>query len=330
MRNFGPPPHDNYQRIKPKPGAQAACPAAMAAGFSPPVSFLNGRPYYNKGATTGALHRLSFSRHSGHKENVVPLSAVVTQHQAKQRGRAIHKGLALEHTSYWTSANIEPTTTEDAWALQMLQLQSSLVSLMQKGRADDLVLDQTLRVIEIKTRKKNYLPLHEDAQHGRLQAMLYRHFLIALLDTSNLFDFAKFFTHLRRVNPRKPFSKKFQRQMAPRLDRMSRPTCLDHLGRLLTKQIADLRIPLVDKTMEVVYFLQQTNPLFIGTEEFFTSDLELESILAIAMQWWQGEPRKAQQVDPERRNRCIGCPFFKPICVKEKEEEVRQWGSLRR
>ncbi|KAJ7508468.1 exonuclease V [Mycena galericulata] len=116
----------------------------------------------------------------------------------------------------------------------------------------------TLRVIDTKTRRTESLPSDEDAEPARLQVMLYRRLLTALLETFAPFDFAALFAHLN-LDPSAPFSDGFLKQ-AGLLLADSPPACLEDAVMLLRTRIAELRLPAVDETLQIVYRSQNKYP----------------------------------------------------------------------
>ncbi|KAJ7762318.1 exonuclease V [Mycena maculata] len=120
-------------------------------------------------------------------------------------------------------------------------------------------LSPQFRVIDTKTRRSESLPSDEDAEPARLQVMLYRRLLTALLETSTPFDFPAFWARLS-LNPSAPFSDRFLQQTAVLLGEDAGPTCLEDAVVLLRARVAELGLPAVDDTLQIVYRSQNKYP----------------------------------------------------------------------
>ncbi|KAJ6601141.1 exonuclease V [Mycena vulgaris] len=115
--------------------------------------------------------------------------------------------------------------------------------------APTLPPQHSIRVIDTKTRRTNSLPSDEDTEPARLQVMLYHHLLTALLDT---FDYTALWARLD-LDPSAPFSEEFVQQTMAILGTDSLPKCLDDTVLLLTTRLAELGLPAIDHTLEIIY-----------------------------------------------------------------------------
>ncbi|KAF7330125.1 hypothetical protein MSAN_02462300 [Mycena sanguinolenta] len=117
-----------------------------------------------------------------------------------------------------------------------------------------------IRVIDTKTRRKDYLPSDEDAKPAHLQVMVYHRLLARLIDTSDLFDFSAIWTPLG-VRPAVPFSVVFLKQATQILGSDSVPVCLNDVVLLFQTRIADLHLPRLDDTLQIIYRSQNKYPI---------------------------------------------------------------------
>ncbi|KAJ7757666.1 exonuclease V, partial [Mycena metata] len=112
---------------------------------------------------------------------------------------------------------------------------------------------QCIRVIDTKTRRTYSLPSDEDTEPAQLQVMLYRRLLTNLLETSAPFDFPALWASLR-VNPSAPFSPNFLEQAIDVFGKTDPPVlCLEDVVAFLRTTLAQLELPPVDGTLEIIY-----------------------------------------------------------------------------
>jgi exonuclease V len=116
-----------------------------------------------------------------------------------------------------------------------------------------------LSVIDTKTRRSNSLPSDDDAFSSRMQLMLYRHLLSALL--SPTFSFSAFWEKTQ-VDPFAKFSDAFLMQtgLARQTDEdvvLASPECLDDLTDLWHSTVRSLQVQGVSPTLEIVYRTQE-------------------------------------------------------------------------
>ncbi|KAK0465455.1 exonuclease V, partial [Desarmillaria tabescens] len=117
----------------------------------------------------------------------------------------------------------------------------------------------TLRLIDTKTRRSEYLPSDEDALASRLQLMLYHQLLSPLIAPETPFDFTRLWNQMN-VDPTLPFSERFLTQAgAGSLRGTSHPafTCLDDLTTLWRNVTLELDIPGIDPCLQLIYLRQQ-------------------------------------------------------------------------
>ncbi|PBL00713.1 hypothetical protein ARMGADRAFT_391523 [Armillaria gallica] len=122
----------------------------------------------------------------------------------------------------------------------------------------------TLRLIDTKTRRSEYLPSDEDTLPSRLQLMLYHRLLSSLISTETPFDFTRFWEQIN-VDPARQFSERFLTQAGG----TSHPafTCLDDLTTLWRNTTSELDIPGIDPCLQLIYRRQEP----LGTKEDITS-----------------------------------------------------------
>ncbi|KAJ6541679.1 exonuclease V [Mycena capillaripes] len=111
---------------------------------------------------------------------------------------------------------------------------------------------QCIRLIDTKTRRTDSLPSDEDAEPAQLQVMLYHRLLTGLLEVAAPFDFAGFWA-LVDVSPSAPFSPAFLLQATQILGAGSVPMCLEEVVLLLRTRLAELNLPELDHTLEIIY-----------------------------------------------------------------------------
>ncbi|KAJ6606818.1 exonuclease V [Mycena sp. CBHHK59/15] len=104
-----------------------------------------------------------------------------------------------------------------------------------------------LRLIDTKTRRNHSLPSHEDTVPSQLQVMLYHRLLTGLLESVGPFDFPALWVRLG-LNPSAPFSASFIQQTTGGVCR-----CLDDVVPLVRAAVAQLDVPGVDATLQIVY-----------------------------------------------------------------------------
>jgi exonuclease V len=112
-----------------------------------------------------------------------------------------------------------------------------------------------LRILDTKTRRSNTLPSYDDAFSSRMQLMLYRHLLSALLSPS--FSFSTFWEKVQ-VDPSAQFSDGFLLQvgLARQTDGkvvLGYPACLDDLADLWCSTVHSSPLQSVSPTLEIVY-----------------------------------------------------------------------------
>ncbi|KAH9962734.1 exonuclease V [Lactifluus volemus] len=112
-----------------------------------------------------------------------------------------------------------------------------------------------LRLLDTKTRRSDTLPSYDDAFSSRMQLMLYRHLLSALLSPS--FSFKMFWERVQ-VDPSAQFSDEFLLQvgLARQTDGkvlLGYPACLDDLVDLWCSTIHSSPLQSVSPTLEIVY-----------------------------------------------------------------------------
>ncbi|KAJ7157288.1 exonuclease V [Mycena filopes] len=107
-----------------------------------------------------------------------------------------------------------------------------------------------IRVIDTKTRRTYSLPSDEDTEPARLQVLLYHRLLTDLLDAR--LDFPALWRALR-VDPSAPFSAEFLRQMADVMGASDSVRCLEEVVVLLRTRLAELGLPAVDGTVQIIY-----------------------------------------------------------------------------
>ncbi|KAJ6520511.1 exonuclease V [Mycena sanguinolenta] len=151
-------------------------------------------------------------------------------------------------------------------------------------------LPQCIRVIDTKTRRKDSLPSNEDAEPAYLQVMLYHRLLARLIDTSALFDFSVLWTPLG-VRPAAPFSVAFLMQATQILGSDDVPGCLDDVVALLRARLADLDLPRLDTTLQIIYRSQNKYPRPEGkgksredTAYIPVEDAELAKAIAMSLE----------------------------------------------
>lgn len=146
----------------------------------------------------------------------------LTETEAMTAGTAVHAALEAEVAK---AVEVEVTTVEDAWAVRLIDMMTSLHQLQVEGTTremyiwgniqgqwvrgiiDQLELDDAglIRVIEHKTRRRPSLPLLAQQQTAKLQVMTYKLLLEQLPKTCGLALLTKFF-HLLQLDLMRPMS----------------------------------------------------------------------------------------------------------------------------
>ncbi|KAJ7083386.1 exonuclease V [Mycena belliarum] len=237
----------------------------------------------------------SFTLDSG-KQIVVQQDVAARNDKTTKRGRFIHKELELELQHEEIKIGI--SSEEERWALRLLNFLSSLVSLITEGCVrevpvvgivngvavvgiiDELRLrappssaaellptttdptppsEHTIRVIDTKTRRSSSLPSDEDTEPARLQVMLYHRLLADLLAASPPFEYPALWACLC-LNPSAPFSEAFSHQTGRTLGSGLLPKCLDDIVLLVQTRVAELSLPVLDATLQIIYRAQNKYP----------------------------------------------------------------------
>ncbi|KAJ7194675.1 exonuclease V [Mycena pura] len=117
----------------------------------------------------------------------------------------------------------------------------------------------SIRLIDTKTRRTDSLPSDEDAEPTRLQVMLYYRLITSLLDRSTQYNFSALWAALG-VHATQPFSLQYMRQTRGILGSGAVPGCLQEMALLLSERLAELDLPPVDRTLQVIYRSQNKYP----------------------------------------------------------------------
>ncbi|KAI0275271.1 exonuclease V [Gloeopeniophorella convolvens] len=135
-----------------------------------------------------------------------------------------------------------------------------------------------LHLLDTKTRRSSTLPSDDDALASRMQLMLYRHLLSALL--SPAFPFDAFWSTVQ-ADPHAQLSHAFllqsglAREMEPGVV-LAYPACLDDLADCWRAAVSALRVRGVARTLEIVY---RTQPRVRSVAaEFRAADREAQDI----------------------------------------------------
>ncbi|KAK0456175.1 exonuclease V [Armillaria borealis] len=146
-----------------------------------------------------------------------------------------------------------------------------------EGPTTPRLYQHTLRLIDTKTRRSEFLPSDEDTLSSRLQLMLYHRLLSSLISTETPFDFTRFWEQAN-VDPAWQFSERFLTQTGSLLGTFHPAfTCLNDLTTLWRNTTSKLDIPGIDPCLQLIYRRQEPkedimpgmlNKIFdLGTEE---------------------------------------------------------------
>ena len=114
----------------------------------------------------------------------------------------------------------------------------------------------TFQIRDAKTRRRNYLPSHEDTLPSRIQLMLYHRLLKDLVSASPAFDFNSLWKQMK-LESSKVFSTKFLVQAGLITESDSfRMVCLDDLARAWMDMVQQLGTCEIDPNLQLIYRLQ--------------------------------------------------------------------------
>lgn len=189
------------------------------------------------------------------------------------------------------------------------------------------VSDNSLIVLELKTRKSQSLPENEQRKANHLQVMIYK----VLLDsfTHGLEDYTQLLQARGLLIDRPLTAGPVEHMKELKLDnsdQLGTPPTLRHLADIVSKAVVNLNLPLVDALL--VQYVYQGNGDVLGVEPVPHDDEWVRKMVDSAHQYWKGE-RDATGVDIEECWKCSTCPF-KDVCVWRKKQKletspVKKW-----
>ncbi|XP_060599792.1 exonuclease V-like [Ruditapes philippinarum] len=264
--------------------------------------------------------------------------AIVEENPVMTEGSSLH--LARELAVH-DVVQVKVTSSEDIWAIKVLNLLSSLISLLNGqtvareipifgapfdedvfivGLIDELRFDPTsfqLDLWEFKTRKYKSMPSKSQQAQNRLQVMLYKKLFDDLVEGKLTKEvIAK---HLK-LNMNRTFGSDIQATID---DKCLTGTTLNQLLDILF-----IRIQCITCIKEIgIEYEHQGSKESLGMNSVDYDDEELEKLFKSYLEFWRGR-REVKGVEIEEAWKCQSCDFA-DICDwrKRKAEQYSQHGK---
>ncbi|MEK6946027.1 MAG: PD-(D/E)XK nuclease family protein [Nanoarchaeota archaeon] len=256
--------------------------------------------------------QLEFALEKGRKETA-------EMKAGKERHRELHEEIAI-------LVKVEPKTLVDSVALRLhnaqvglnrllltgmtreIPLFGKINSLFIMGVTDEIILkNNSLHILDTKTRKSNSMPSEAQKRTTRFQLMLYNKIIQDLVGakftTENILNFYDFKASDKISDNFKKQINNIGDQIEPNIKKLS-----DKTFRLFQK------LPVPEKIMKIRYEFQERRKL-IGSDEFsFDNDI-FQRNFNFVEEFWLGK-RKAIPVGINNAWKCKYCEFY-DICEEK-------------